>query len=97
MSAKSTFNCQIRQSLLQRFYSGVGYTSAPQVDRLFEVAEEKGVESRLRDGLSRTKVAAVGPIVAENFRGRQVRVDVCPEQGWQMKNLVIQMKRAFET
>jgi uroporphyrinogen-III synthase len=74
----------------------VVFTSAPQIDRLFEVAEEKGLESRLREGLGRTKVAAVGPIVADNFRGRQVRVDVCPEQGWQMKNLVIQIKRAFE-
>jgi uroporphyrinogen-III synthase len=72
------------------------FTSSPQVDRLFAVAEENGTMPRLQTGLARTKVAVVGPIVADNFRERSVRVDICPEQGWQMKNLVIHMKRAFE-
>src|SRR5205823_5301458 len=35
------------------------FTSSPQVDRLFEVATERGLEDVLRQGLGRTRVAAV--------------------------------------
>src|SRR5262249_45018599 len=63
------------------------FTSSPQVDRLYEVAAERGLEATLAEGLGRTRVAAVGPVVADNLRGRGARVDVCPEQGFVMKNL----------
>jgi uroporphyrinogen-III synthase len=71
------------------------FTSSPQVDRLYEVAAEKGLEAELQQGFERTRVAAVGPVAADNLRGHGARVDVCPEQGWVMKNLVQQIKRAF--
>ncbi|HKI33177.1 MAG TPA: uroporphyrinogen-III synthase [Gemmataceae bacterium] len=69
------------------------FTSSPQVDRLYEVAAEGGLEAELRQGLERTRVAAVGPVAADNLRQHGARVDVCPEQGWVMKNLVLQIKR----
>jgi uroporphyrinogen-III synthase len=71
------------------------FTSSPQVDRLYEVARERGLETKLTEGLQRTKVAAVGPIVAENLRTRRARVDICPEQGFVMKNLVQLIRRAL--
>ena len=71
------------------------FTSSPQVDRLYEVAAERGLGAVLTAGLGRTRVAAVGPVVAENLRRRGARVDVCPEQGFVMKNLVQQLKRAL--
>jgi uroporphyrinogen-III synthase len=71
------------------------FTSSPQVDRLFEVAREQDLAARLGEGLARTKIAAVGPIVADNLRQRGARVDICPEQGFVMKNLVQLIKRAF--
>jgi uroporphyrinogen-III synthase len=71
------------------------FTSSPQVDRLFEVAAERGIEDGLRQGLDRVKVAAVGPVVAENLRRRGARVDVCPDQGFVMKNLVQHLRRAL--
>lgn len=69
------------------------FTSSPQVDRLFEVAEKHGLAEDLRRGLDRTRVAAIGPVVAEDLRRRGTRVDICPEQGFVMKNLVRQIKR----
>jgi len=69
------------------------FTSSPQVDRLYEVAAERGLEATLRQGLERTRVAAVGPVVADNLRQRGARVDICPEQGFVMKNLVQQIIR----
>ncbi len=74
---------------------GIVFTSTPQVERLFEVASERGLEDQLQQGLRRTSVAAVGPIVAETLREKQVEVNVCPEQGFVMKNLVLQMKRSL--
>lgn len=72
------------------------FTSSPQVDRLFEVAVDNKRLDDLRAGLGRTCVAAVGPVVAENLRQREITVNVCPEQGWQMKNLVLHVRRALE-
>ncbi len=72
------------------------FTSAPQVERLFETAKELGAEAALFEGLDRARIAAVGPIVADALRARGSRADVCPEQGWQMKNLVQHIKRDLE-
>jgi uroporphyrinogen-III synthase len=82
----------IRQLADGKVYTII-FTSSPQVDRLFEVAGERRSVEALQQGLERTKVAAVGPVVAENLRSRKVRVDICPEQGFVMKNLVQQLKR----
>src|SRR5262245_18545158 len=69
------------------------FTSSPQVDRLYEVAKERSLEDSLRQGMERTRVAAVGPVVADNLRQRGVGIDICPEQGFVMKNLVQLIKR----
>lgn len=73
------------------------FTSSPQVDRLFEVAGERALEAKLTHGLTQTRVAAIGPVVAENLRQRQVRVTICPDQGFVMKNLVQHIKRDLES
>jgi uroporphyrinogen-III synthase len=41
-------------------------------------------------------VAAVGPVVAESLHRRGIRVDVCPEQGFVMKNLVKLLKDSMK-
>jgi uroporphyrinogen-III synthase len=86
--------------LIDRMAAGgvdvIVFTSAPQVDRLYEVARQTVGEERLRQGLARVSVAAVGPVVAENLLRRGDRVDICPSQGFVMKNLVQHIKRALE-
>ncbi len=72
------------------------FTSSPQVDRLYEVAAKRGLEEALRQGLARARVAAVGPVVADELRRRGAAVHVCPEQGFVMKNLVQHIKRSFD-
>jgi uroporphyrinogen-III synthase len=87
--------------LIQRLAGGrvdiLVFTSSPQVDRLFEVAAERQLESFLAQGLDRVRVAAVGPVVADNLRRRGTRVDICPEQGFVMKNLVQLIRKAVDT
>ncbi len=71
------------------------FTSSAQVDRLYEVADRRGLSDALRKGLSRTRIAAVGPVLAEHLRQRGAVVSICPEQGFVMKNLVQHIKRAL--
>jgi len=86
--------------LLRRMANGevqfIMFTSSPQVDRLFEIVEQRQLGELLRQAFERTQVAAVGPVIADTLRQRQVRVDVCPEQGFVMKNLVQYTKRQRE-
>jgi uroporphyrinogen-III synthase len=72
------------------------FTSAPQVDRLFDVAARAGQQDELHRGLGRTKVAAVGPVVADELRRRGAEVHICPEKGFVMKNLVKLIARHFD-
>ena len=85
--------------LIDRLTAGqidiIVFTSSPQFDRLQEVSFELGKEQALLDGLAKTFVASVGPIVTQTLRDRGVRVDLQPEQGFQMKNLVVQMRKHF--
>lgn len=71
------------------------FTSSSQVDRLYDVAERRGLHDVLRNGLSRSRIAAVGPVVAENLRRHGAAATICPEQGFVMKNLVQHIKRAL--
>jgi uroporphyrinogen-III synthase len=71
------------------------FTSSPQVDRLFEVAQERGLTETLQQGLTRTRVASVGPVLNENLERHGVHVNICPEQGFVMKNLVQLLKRTL--
>lgn len=85
--------------LIQQLSAGrihvVVFTSSPQIDRLYEVARERGLEKELHQGWSQTRVAAIGPVVAENLRSHGAPVHLCPEQGFVMKNLVQLVKREF--
>src|SRR5450432_1933416 len=66
----------------------IAFTSASQVDRLWQVARETGNEARLVAGLGRVRVAAIGPIVVEALAAQRVRVDIMPEKSFVMRRLV---------
>jgi uroporphyrinogen-III synthase len=69
----------------------VAFTTAVQVDRLFQVARRRGTETALRAGLGRVHVAAVGPVVIEAMRRYDVRVDAVPARGFFMRRLTQEM------
>ena len=81
---------QVR-ALIARLAEGgvdaIAFTSQGQVDRLFKLARADSLEDRLRTGLSRTTVAAVGPLVAEALRARGAKVDLMPEDSHFLKPL----------
>ena len=66
----------------------IAFTSKAQVHRLLELAQKRGLEAALRSGFARTKVAAIGPVVAAELEGARIRVDAMPEDSYSMKPLV---------
>jgi uroporphyrinogen-III synthase len=70
------------------------FTSSPQVARIYDVAKERRLEKCLDEGWAKVKVAAVGPVVADELKLHGVPVDICPDQGFVMKNLVQHIKRS---
>jgi uroporphyrinogen-III synthase len=66
----------------------IAFTSKAQVQRLIELAQKRGLEAALRSGFARTKVAAIGPVVAAELEGARIRVDAMPEDSYSMKPLV---------
>jgi uroporphyrinogen-III synthase len=66
----------------------IAFTSSAQVKRLREVAAASGRATALRDALARTRIAAVGPVVADAIAEAGGRVAVAPEQSFHMKPMV---------
>lgn len=73
----------------------IAFTSASQVDRLWEVATRADRLAALEKGMSQVKVAAVGPVVAERLSDRGVRVDVIPGDRYFMRPLVDALEASF--
>ena len=55
----------------------IALTSAPQVRRLFHVAQSHGLSDRLLAGFGRTAIAAIGPVVAEAVCRRGLSLQSC--------------------
>ena len=66
----------------------IAFTSKAQVQRLLELAQKRGLEAALRSGFKRTKVAAIGPVVAAELTSTHISVDAMPEESYSMKPLV---------
>jgi uroporphyrinogen-III synthase len=66
----------------------VAFTASPQVRRLHEVAEACGLADEFRAGFRNTRIAAVGPVVAEAVVALGGTVAVSPESTFHMKPLV---------
>lgn len=76
----------------------IAFTSATQVRRLLQIAKrrEQG-EAALLSALGRIKVAAVGPVVADELTACGVQVDLMPESSFFMKPLVRELVKVLGT
>jgi len=74
----------------------IALTSSGQVRRLLEVAQAHGCEARLREGLERTPIAAVGPVVSDELKAHGLRTDIFPaNDAYFMKPLISAMASAL--
>lgn len=73
----------------------VAFTSQGQVKRLLDVARRHALETALAEGLHRTVLAAVGPVVRDVLQEAGYRVEIMPERVYFMKPLVAAIERHF--
>jgi uroporphyrinogen-III synthase len=74
----------------------IALTNLGQVRRLLEVARSKGCEARLREGLDKTLIAAVGPAVSDELKSQGLRTDIFPaNEAYFMRPLISAMAAAL--
>lgn len=66
----------------------VAFTSTPQIERLEEVAQQRGLEAELRQGLACVRIAAVGPVAASALKKRGLAIAIMPKTSFHLKPLV---------
>lgn len=66
----------------------IAFTSSPQVRRLRDVAAAHDRGTALREGLARTTIAAVGPVVAQAIVEAGGRVSIAPVDSFHLKPMV---------
>src|SRR5439155_1058065 len=59
----------------------IALTNLGQVRRLIEVARARGCEARLREGLSMTPIASVGPVVSDELKSHGLAASISPPEG----------------
>lgn len=79
-------------ALIQQMAGGkidvLAFTSAAQVRRLTDIAETFKLQEQLKSGLDKTRIAAVGPVVAEELAKQNIRVDIVPRTSFFLRQLV---------
>jgi len=66
----------------------IAFTSAPQLRRLRQVARAKACEDTLAEGFAKTKIAAVGPVVAAAIDAAGGTVAIAPTDSFHMRPMV---------
>lgn len=69
-------------------YDAIAFTSTPQLKRLQDVAQQRGLENELHQGLARSRIAAVGPVVASAIEQLGFTVAAMPATSFHLKPLV---------
>jgi uroporphyrinogen-III synthase len=84
------------EEMAQGRIDAIALTSSGQVRRLIEVARAHQCEARLREGLTRTPIASVGPVVSDELNSLGLRTDISPANGaYFMKPLISAMAAAL--
>jgi uroporphyrinogen-III synthase len=84
------------EQMAQGTIDAIAFTSSGQVRRLMEVAKAHGCAERLREGLKRTPIASVGPVVSDELRSQGLRTDISPaKDAFFMKPLISAMAIAL--
>jgi uroporphyrinogen-III synthase len=84
------------EEMAQGRVDAIALTNLGQVRRLVEAAQAHRCEARLRDGLARTTIASVGPVVSEELKSHGLRTDISPaNDAYFMRPLISAMAAAL--
>jgi len=84
-AAEDTEVLAVISQMLKGEVDAIAFTSAPQLRRMRDVAKAAGQEARFEEALRMTKVAAVGPVVAEQLTRFGLPVAITVEDSFYMK------------
>ena len=74
----------------------IALTNLGQIRRLFDVAKGRGFEARLREGLTKTQIASVGPAVSDELRSNGLTAAIYPDNdAFFMRPLISAMAAAL--
>jgi uroporphyrinogen-III synthase len=74
----------------------IALTNLGQIRRLIDVARGSGLEARLREGLTKTPIASVGPAVSDELAAHGLHADIYPaNDAFFMKPLISAMATAL--
>jgi uroporphyrinogen-III synthase len=84
------------EEMAQGRIDAIALTNLGQVRRLMEVAQAHRCEARLREGLARTPIASVGPVVSDELKSHGLRADISPaNDAYFMRPLISAMVAAL--
>ncbi|HKQ44838.1 MAG TPA: uroporphyrinogen-III synthase [Rhizomicrobium sp.] len=66
----------------------IAFTSSPQIERLFAVAREFGLVLELTQGLARTQIAAIGPVMESALAAHGLSSAIRPSASFHLKPMV---------
>ena len=66
----------------------IAFTATPQIERLFAVAREQGLDTELAAGLKRTPIAVIGPVVEQALAAHGLSSAIQPQSSFHLKPLV---------
>lgn len=76
---------EVIDRMLEGGVDAIAFTSAPQLRRMRDAAKEAGHEARFEEALRKIKVAAVGPVVAEQLARFGLPAAITLEESFYMK------------
>ena len=80
------------EEMAQGHVDAIALTNLGQIRRLIDVARGRGLEARLREGLTKTPIASVGPAVSDELASHGLHADMYPaNDAFFMKPLISAM------
>jgi len=74
----------------------IAFTSSPQIERLFAVARESGLMLELTQGLARTQIAAIGPVMESALAAHGLSSAIRPAASFHLKPMVNAICQAWK-
>ena len=66
----------------------IAFTSSPQIEQLFAVAREHGLTAELHEGLAKTPIAAIGPVMEKALAAHGLSSAMHPESSFHLKPMI---------
>jgi uroporphyrinogen-III synthase len=74
----------------------IAFTSSPQIERLFAVAKEFGLTPELTQGLAKTPIAAIGPVMEKALKAHGLSSAIHPETSFHLKPMISAIAEAWK-